>query len=194
MVKTGNWTIAELMKYLVSVKSTLENAEIERLRSTPAFPMEIDLDCDIPGSARKKVKRYLASDLYEPLELFRELHLPLLDWGSQHEWKESSEEGLQYVVVSYRAAASKHTFTAKFLYSLGLRGFPPLEVILNLASSLDPKVNALALDYFLDNYVKKYYDYDPMNFAKVAFIPALGNKLKILGTPSEVTRRELFHD
>lgn len=87
--------------------------------------------------------------------------------------------------------ASELGSTAKFLYSLGLRRFPPLDVILNVAASPNPKLNSLAFSYFLDNYVNRYYDYEPENFAQLAFIPALDNKTEKLGTPVEVCRREL---
>lgn len=93
MVKTGNWTIAELMKYLVSVRSTLEDAEIERLRGTAAFPKEPGSEPE--NSMRKKVSRHLACHLYEPSAIFRKLCLPVLDWGKKQDWDESSEEGQQ---------------------------------------------------------------------------------------------------
>ena len=40
MIKTGDWTIPDLVKYLVSVRSALQTIEIEGLRLTPAFPEE----------------------------------------------------------------------------------------------------------------------------------------------------------
>lgn len=94
MVKTGDWTIADLTKYLVSVQSTLTPSEIERLRLTAAFPKAQKTTDPAPAPGQKKVSRHRASDLYEPLEIFRELGLPLIDWGTQHKWKASSEEGM----------------------------------------------------------------------------------------------------
>lgn len=90
MVKTGDWTIADLTKYLVSVQSTLAPSELERLRLTAAFPKERGTSDD---PTQKKIPRQRASELYEPLEIFREMGLPLIDWGTQHKWKNSSEEG-----------------------------------------------------------------------------------------------------
>jgi hypothetical protein len=93
MVKTVDWTIADLTKYLVSVQSTLAPTEIEQLRLTAAFPKERKESDPVPALDQKKISRHRASDLYEPLEIFRELGLPLIDWGTQHKWKASSEEG-----------------------------------------------------------------------------------------------------
>jgi Protein of unknown function (DUF3684) len=89
VVKTGDWTIADLVKYLVSVQSTLTPMEIDRLQMTPAFfkeRSETDVNPDKPS-------RHRASDLYEPLEIFRELGLPVIDWGTQRTWKGASDEG-----------------------------------------------------------------------------------------------------
>jgi len=91
VVKTGDWTICDLIKYLASVQSTLTPEEFERLQMTAAFPKErSETDGD---SGQNKVSRCRASDLYEPLEIFRELGLPVIDWGTQQKWKGTSEEG-----------------------------------------------------------------------------------------------------
>lgn len=89
MIKTGDWTINDLIKYLVSVRSTLSPNEMERLRQTAAFPLEP------PSSTPKdaKVLRRKASDLYEPSDTLRDLGLPILDWGKDNKWKPSSEDG-----------------------------------------------------------------------------------------------------
>jgi hypothetical protein len=88
MFKTGDWTIAELTKYLVDVKSTLTEEEIGRLRNTTAFTSE-----NSKGSDSQKPVRYRAQDLYEPLDIFRRLQLPVIDWGANHKWRGFSEEG-----------------------------------------------------------------------------------------------------
>ncbi|KZT22896.1 hypothetical protein NEOLEDRAFT_1137233 [Neolentinus lepideus HHB14362 ss-1] len=161
MIKTGDWTIADLTKYLVSVQSTLTNDEVGRLRNTSAFPREA-----YPGedSGKNKLVRYKASDLYEPLDIFRELKLPVLDWGGHVKWRGSSEE-------------------AKFLYRLGLLKFPPMEVIINLAASPDTGVRKAAMKYFLDNFAARYSDYIPDRFADKAFIPTRDGNL---AKPGEV--------
>lgn len=85
MIKTGDWTVADLIKYLVNVQSTLSPAELERLQATSAFAKE--------GDVGEKKTRHRAVDLYEPQDLFRQLGLPIIDWGSNTKWRSSSEEG-----------------------------------------------------------------------------------------------------
>lgn len=89
MIKTGDWTVADLIKYLVNVQTTLSTAELERLQATSAFAREGD------ESGEKKT-RVRAIDLYEPQDIFRQLGLPLIDWGSNSKWRGSSEEGMQF--------------------------------------------------------------------------------------------------
>lgn len=88
MIKTGDWTIAELIKYLVAVQTTLTAEELERLQMTTAFLRERVGD--------EKVPRYRAGDLYEPLDVLRELKLPVIDWGTHPKWRSNSEEGTTY--------------------------------------------------------------------------------------------------
>ncbi|KAI0083802.1 hypothetical protein BDY19DRAFT_975723 [Irpex rosettiformis] len=165
MIKTGDWSIADLTKYLVAVQSTLTKEEIERLRLTPAFLKE--KTAQDTSSQNGKPPRFTASDLYEPLDIFRELRLPIIDWGSKSKWRGSSDE-------------------AKFLHSLGLRRYPPLDVILCLAASTDEKIRSTALRYFLDNYQTRYPDYQPSSFANLAFVPAMKGTVPYLGKPGEV--------
>lgn len=86
MIKTGDWTIHDLVKYLVSVRSTLSSTELDKLRQTAAFPLE-------SPSKESKVTRRKAADLYEPSDTLRDLGLPILDWGKDNKWRPSSEEG-----------------------------------------------------------------------------------------------------
>ncbi|KAF7792228.1 hypothetical protein EIP86_003262 [Pleurotus ostreatoroseus] len=134
MIKTGDWSIADLIKYLVAVQSTLSADEIERLCITPAFPKE-NKEVVANGDTAK-ITRFKAGDLYEPLDVFRDLGLPVLDWGTKTKWRPSSEE-------------------AKFLFRLGLRRFPPLETIVQLAGGPDARIRGLALKYFLDNHANR---------------------------------------
>lgn len=89
MIKTGDWSIVDLVKYLVAVQQTLSAVELERLKHTAAFPKEVPAGT----SEEEKLRRYQAGDLYEPLETLRSLQLPILDWDSQTKWRASSEEG-----------------------------------------------------------------------------------------------------
>ncbi|KAN0125288.1 Protein of unknown function (DUF3684) domain containing protein [Lactarius tabidus] len=167
MIKTGDWTIVDLVKYLVSIQSTLTPQELERLRHTSAFPKEgADKEPSVPSTSRK-VQRYKAMDLYEPVVIFRELGLPIIDWGVDTRWKPSSDE-------------------AKFLISLGLRRSPPLSELLNITASDNQTVREKALTFFLDNLSLKYSDYDPNNYRDLAFVPALRGSEKVLAKPFEL--------
>ncbi|EIW60639.1 uncharacterized protein TRAVEDRAFT_119941 [Trametes versicolor FP-101664 SS1] len=159
MIKTGDWTIAELIKYLVAVQTTLTAEELERLQMTTAFLRERVGD--------EKVPRYRAGDLYEPLDVLRELKLPVIDWGTHPKWRSNSEE-------------------AKFLFKLGLRRYPPLPDLIGLAASGDEKVRSAALKYLLDNYSTRYADYDPNAFSNVPFIPAVKGGKPCMAKPHEV--------
>ncbi|KAI0060543.1 hypothetical protein BV25DRAFT_1908367 [Artomyces pyxidatus] len=167
MIKTGDWTIIDLVKYLVSVQSTLTTEEIQRLRYTAAFLKEDGSATAEKSAPRGKVLRYKAMDLYEPVDVFRELNLPIIDWGIDNKWKPSSEE-------------------AKFLFALGLRRIPPLPDLIKLASSTDASLRSKALRFFLDNLTSKYPDYDPQNFHDFAFIPAISGSDRVLAKPADV--------
>ena len=94
MIKTGDWTIAELIKYLVAVQTTLTDVEFERLKMTSAFLRERREGEKLPENG--KLPRYKASDLYEPLDVFRELKLPVIDWGTHPKWRGNSDEGMYF--------------------------------------------------------------------------------------------------
>jgi len=187
MIKTGDWTIPDLIKYLVSVQSTLQSIEIDRLRLTPAFPEEQTAEQNRnEDGATKKVPKFKASDLYEPLDVFRSLGLPIIDWrgkDGKHKWKPNTEEGTPGLV--YRIRVLTLPFPAKFLFSLGLRRYPPTEVILDIAAKSEPQ-GAVALGYFLDNYIQKYTDYSIDAHANIAFVPAVHRGEKRLAKPLEV--------
>lgn len=94
MVKTGDWSISDLVGYLVQVQDTLTTEELARLASTAAFPKE-----SAPLTTGKKKPRYCARDLYEPADVLRQLQLPVLDWGEKSRWRGNSEEGNSVVLV-----------------------------------------------------------------------------------------------
>ena len=93
MVKAGQWTNQELVKYLLSDRITLSQTEVDDLRAYPAFSEE---DRNEDGTSNK-VPRVKASDLYEPLDVFKVLGLPIIDWlgkDNKPRWKHNSEEGM----------------------------------------------------------------------------------------------------
>jgi hypothetical protein len=92
MIKTNEWTVTDLIKYLVSIRD-LNEEEIQRLRNTPAFPKEMK-----PDEKYTKRPRFMAHQLYPPVEVFRALDLPILDWGDQIKWRDKSDEGVPIVI------------------------------------------------------------------------------------------------
>ncbi|CAE6441272.1 unnamed protein product [Rhizoctonia solani] len=86
MIHTGDWSTADLIKYLVAVRDTLSSLEIDRLKQTSAFMREGE---DENG----KPTRYLARDLYEPVDTLRDLGLPILFWSPTVKWRAGSDEG-----------------------------------------------------------------------------------------------------
>jgi hypothetical protein len=91
MVETGkkNWSISDLIGYLVQVQNNLSPDEFVRLKSFKAFTVEgarVDMG---------KRARYCALDLYPPLDIFRQLQLPVIDWGKKPRWQDESDHGKQ---------------------------------------------------------------------------------------------------
>ncbi|KAJ6558581.1 hypothetical protein DFH09DRAFT_1037162 [Mycena vulgaris] len=158
MIKTNEWSIFELTKYLVDVKSSLTEDEWSKLKMTAAFSKEA-----VVGQKRTQ---YFAKQLYEPVDIFRQLGLPVIDWG-QHKWKASSDQ-------------------AKLLFELGLIRYPPLPALVGLCASSDAKIRPIALKYLLDNMTARYNDYNPANFYEIPYIPALKDGKPVMGTPKDV--------
>ncbi|KNZ80421.1 Sacsin [Termitomyces sp. J132] len=163
MIKTNEWTVADLAKYLVSIQSTLSPEEWARLKMTAAFFKEENMK----GDTWQKATRYQAQELYEPVETFRSLGLPVMDWGKQTKWRSSSDE-------------------AKFLFELGLIRYPPLPVLIDLCASANSHTRTTALKYLLDHIGSHYEDYDPSKYEAIAFIPAMRASTPCMGTVKEV--------
>ncbi len=93
MVETGDWTTYDLVNYLVSNQPTLTSQEFEHLRQASAFPKENVGREQLATGASRKVGRYKAKDLYQPTDIFRELGLPIIDWGADNQWDPKSNVG-----------------------------------------------------------------------------------------------------
>ncbi|PKC14058.1 hypothetical protein RhiirA5_269102 [Rhizophagus irregularis] len=165
LVSQGNWDHMQLVKYLASISSNLKEIEIKRLIVTPIWPKE-DLsqsNKQDETNSKPKILRFVASDLYAPLVLHREFGLPIIDWKGK--WARNTQEG-------------------KFLIELGLREYPTLKKILELAAPpTDPKIRSKALKYFIENFKEKYSkDYNPSEI-NIAFLPC--SDTTIFAKPSE---------
>jgi hypothetical protein len=96
MIHSGDWTAADLVKYLVAVRETLTTLEIDRLKQTATFMREESAENSAVDTKDSAVpKRYMATELYEPVDTLRALGLPILSWGEQAKWRPNSEEGKQ---------------------------------------------------------------------------------------------------
>ena len=178
----GEWSVSDLVKYLVSVRETLTSEEIGKLRKTAAFPLEKKVEgrsaIRLDGSP-PKVERRMPSQLYEPTESLRSLGLPLLDWGDA-KWKPTSEEG------SYLESHNTHT-AAKLLFSFGLKRQPPVEELLSVAASEGVERQA-ALRYLLANLDTHYAGFRAVAHGTVAFLPAVKpDGTTFLAKPGEVS-------
>jgi hypothetical protein len=77
------------------------------------------------------------------------------------------------------------------LFSLGLRRFPPSDVLLGIAAGPSP-TNQKALEYLLANIQTHYLGFNPKMFENVAFLPAtLPDGKQVLAKPGEVSTRSL---
>lgn len=171
MVGGKKWSCFELMRYLASVKDTLTETEMSRLKRTAAFPVE---DPSAPSaeelladpSKAKPIKRLTPDGLYEPTPEHRALKVDVLDWGSP--WKPSSDE-------------------AKFAFQLGLRRKILLPQLISLAGHpTDSGVREKAMQYLLEN-LAHYNGFTATSFKDVAFIPAIAPDGKqYLAKPMEV--------
>jgi len=95
MIDDSDWTVPDLIKYLASIQSTLHPTILMGLRHLPAVHEEATAEQS--HITLKKVKKFRACDLYEPLSIYRELGLPVIDWQGKHgkyRWRAGSDEGI----------------------------------------------------------------------------------------------------
>lgn len=179
LISDGSWSHVELVKYLTSVQSTLSDIETRRLRETAIFTKEgeeprlkevekptgelAENGQPIMKTQTKKIyKRYRAGDLFAPVEIARELKLPMIYWTSNPRWRPMSEE-------------------AKFLEKLGLITTPPLASLLLLAAP-EPNMNTerkhiqkRALSYLIEHHQDYKSQYD-INKIQIKFLPCSDSK------------------
>ncbi|GAC95754.1 hypothetical protein PHSY_003330 [Pseudozyma hubeiensis SY62] len=169
LVAGGGWSHVDLVSYLASNKETLSDLERERLKKTAIFPKQGEVG-PLKEDGKPRIIRYRASDLYEPTEALKALQLPVLDWVDKP-WKPSSEE-------------------ARFVFDLGLRRYPPMETVLELASTTtNDALRSSAIAFFLERFHAHYINqYTIFRAEKYAFVPArLPNEPKmVLRKPTEV--------
>ena len=80
LVKGGQWSHIDLIKYLAAAKSDIPSKDMEKLKNTPLCPREGDTS----------EKRFTIQTLYEPKAEFRSFGLPVMGWPK--DWRPFSEE------------------------------------------------------------------------------------------------------
>ncbi|RGB36391.1 hypothetical protein C1646_758117 [Rhizophagus diaphanus] len=135
----------QLIKYLASKSNDLKQNDKNMLKSRNIWPKEN------PGS--QQIQHYVISDLHIPLELHRELGLPVIDWKVR--WVRDTPE-------------------ERFLIELGIQQYPTIAKILELAAPTTySDIRYKALRYFINNFDRKYYRNYYADEINVAFLPCL---------------------
>ncbi|ETS61627.1 hypothetical protein PaG_04119 [Moesziomyces aphidis] len=169
LVADGGWSHVDLLAYLASIKDSLSELEKDRLKTTAIFPKHGEIG-PLKEDGTPRIIRHRARDLYEPTEALKALQLPVLDWTNKP-WRPLSDE-------------------ARFVFDLGLRRYPPMETILEIAATnQDAAVRSKALAFFLEKFHAHYINqYTIFRAEKYAFVPArLPNENKlVLRKPTEV--------
>ncbi|KAI9455535.1 hypothetical protein HD554DRAFT_273220 [Boletus coccyginus] len=156
MIETGKWKTSDLINYLVQVADTLSPGDISELKLYDAFAKD--------GVQTGTLFR--ADELYPPIDSFRQLHLPLIEWRERSEWEDAAP-------------------AAELLYRLGLRRFPSLEEIMSLCSQNTP-VGTSAFDYLCTNLQTVYPGYNSDKFRDTPFVRAKNTGGSHLETPGKV--------
>lgn len=92
MVQNSDWNAPDLARYLLNVKLNeggLAPNDVKSLRNIRCFKAEASSGLHADFGDR----RFRLCDLYPPLDDFRHLTLPVIDWAIEIPWDESSDEG-----------------------------------------------------------------------------------------------------
>lgn len=146
MLTMGDWTALDLIDYLIQKESLMSFEDLTALESSAIFIKE-------NLQSNEENTRHRACELFPPMDIFRKLRLPVIEWSGMSEWWDASP-------------------AAQLLYRLGLNRFPPLPKIVELCSSSDNGLQETAFVYLCDNLHSQYLHYHPENFRDVEFIPA----------------------
>ncbi|KAI6104041.1 hypothetical protein EDD16DRAFT_1900225 [Pisolithus croceorrhizus] len=147
MSSTRNWTVLNLIDYLVQEEPSLTAEDFSTLKSSKIFMSESS-----QGNEEENTY-YCIGGLYPPVDIFRRLRLPVIKRSGKSEWMDISPE-------------------AQLLYRIGLNRFPPLPTIVEFCSSRDVGVQETAFEYLCNKLHLQYSHYNPEDFCNVEFIPA----------------------
>ena len=158
--ETSSWSHVDLIKYLASVRLDIPPEDINRLRATAICPAESS-----SSEAGQSSKRYLVSQLFEPDDALRHLHLPILQWPGV-----------------YRAGSPE----GKLLTFLGLKSAPSypelIEIMASAGGSGEFSLRDQALGYLINQFqLKGYSNFDTASVT-TPYLPIQGSE-KRLQTP-----------
>ncbi|CAI2188896.1 2664_t:CDS:2, partial [Funneliformis geosporum] len=145
----------QVAKYFGTALSNLEESYLEELKTK-----EIWFADGTANLTNNKARRFVASDLYVPLDLHREFGLSIIKWTGN--WDANSEE-------------------AKFLIKLGLMEYPTFSKVLELLA--ENEIRDKAFEYFIKNFENKYIDKYKAVEINIAFLPC--SEQDIYAKPSE---------
>ncbi|KAF9225079.1 hypothetical protein BS17DRAFT_879239 [Gyrodon lividus] len=162
LVSDAECSMMRLVAYLQSVRQWMDPEEFMAVKQLAIFACE--------AAAEGQVRRCI-HEVYRPDQFHRALELPVLVWGSGRTF---SQFGVPEVGFDY-------------LYEFGLRQHPPLNLIIEKASSTNATVRQHAYNFFV-NHLEDYYEkYNPADFPNSSFLPCgKGNRPTQFGTPEEV--------
>ena len=164
MLSPGDWTVLNVIDYLIREEPSLTVEDLSSLRSSKIFKREC-----LQGGGQEDT-HHCAAELYPPLDIFRNLQLPVLEWSRKSGWTETSPEGeLNVIYISF---IRSNCHPARLLYRLGLNQFPPLSKIVDLCSSRETGIQGTAFEYLYSHLPSQYPKYKSEDFCDAEFIPA----------------------
>ncbi|KAI0442868.1 neutral zinc metallopeptidase [Xylaria telfairii] len=140
------WSHMELIKYLASVQDNIPAGDIEKLKESPRFPAEGEINL------------FKLSELFEPDDRLRTLKLPILQWHG--------------MLGSYIT----DSIEARFLSCLGLRKYPSVPELVNMMASRDSILRNNARQYFIEYYQINRYEPLDEGSAREAILPMPDNE------------------
>ncbi|KAF6807567.1 hypothetical protein CSOJ01_08082 [Colletotrichum sojae] len=152
------WSHMELIKYLASVRDDIPPEDMAKLKQTRFCPAEAGPKGMEPTKGSSQL--YRVSELFEPKDTLRALHLPILQWpGPPGSYRPSSHEG-------------------RFLAILGLRPYPYVPELVEMMASKDAELRASAMTFFIANHHINGYGSFNLAGSNRAFLPLQkGDKL-----------------
>lgn len=162
------WSHVELIKYLASVQNDIPADDMKRLKESRICPAEAGPKGMEPTKATEQL--YKVSELFEPKDTLRALHLPILQWpGPPGSFQPSSPE-------------------ARFLAILGLRPFPSVPELVSMMASKDEVLRKSAMTYFIANHQTNRYATFDIGDTRKAIMPLQGSTQLV--TPSSCFTNE----